>query len=93
MSDPSKGRNRDDERAAMGYLLERVSRLDFPATGLLISALVHYLDSNEPGAGFYALAVDVELVSRRATPDEKHDFWVSQVAAVQRHYSGGARSR
>ena len=71
----------------MGYLLERVSRLEFPSSGLLISALVHYLDSNEPGPGFYSLAVGVGLLGGHATAEAKHEFWVGQVAELHRVYS------
>jgi hypothetical protein len=48
--------NRQDERAAMGYLLGLVVEDNYPETHLMLSALVHYLDSNDAGPGFYALA-------------------------------------
>src|ERR1044072_7729598 len=45
------------ERAAIGRLLEQISEEAFAETeGLLISALVQYLDANDAGPGFYTLA-------------------------------------
>ncbi len=41
-----------DERAAMGRLLYLIVERNRPATGLMISALVTYLDANDAGTGF-----------------------------------------
>jgi hypothetical protein len=47
----------DTDRAAIGELLGKISENTFAKTdGLLISALVQYLDTNDAGPGFYALA-------------------------------------
>jgi len=47
---------RADERAAMGHLLGLIVERNLPTTELMISALVHYLDQNDAGPGFYVLA-------------------------------------
>lgn len=48
--------DRQDERAAMGHLLGLIVARNRPATKLMISSLVTYLDANDAGPGFYALA-------------------------------------
>jgi hypothetical protein len=40
---------RQDERATMGHLLGLIVERNRPATGLMISAMVTYLDSNDAG--------------------------------------------
>jgi hypothetical protein len=44
--------DRQDERAAMAHLLGLIVERNRPATGLMISALVTYLDANDAGPGF-----------------------------------------
>src|SRR5580692_11204871 len=53
--------SRADERAAMGHLLYLIVEQNRPSTGLMISALVTYLDANDAGGGFYAYAQDLGL--------------------------------
>lgn len=48
--------DRADERAAIGNLLGLIVERNRPTTNLMISALVNYLDQNDAGPGFYALA-------------------------------------
>jgi hypothetical protein len=79
--------NRQDERAAMGYLLGLVVEGNYPETNLMLSALVHYLDSNDAGPGFYALAQDYGLLPRRASADAKWTFWLQQVSALHDYYA------
>lgn len=55
----------DSERAAMGHLLGLVVNRNRPRTKLMISALVQYLNSNDAGPGFYALAVELGMLPRR----------------------------
>jgi hypothetical protein len=43
--------SRQDERAAMGHLLGLIVERNRPVTGLMISALVTYLDANDAGPG------------------------------------------
>lgn len=69
----------------MLYLVIEVNR---PATHLMISALVCYLDANDAGSGFYAFAQDLGLLARKASADEKLEFWVGQVKALHAYYSG-----
>jgi hypothetical protein len=78
--------NRDDDRAAMGHLLGAIVDATFPRTGLMISAIVLYLNENNAGTGFYALAKDLGLLPPHASETEKEEFWVSQVKAVYKHF-------
>jgi hypothetical protein len=78
---------RADERAAMGHLLYLIVERNRPSTGLLISALVTYLDANDAGTGFYAFAQELGLLSRKASAQAKLDFWVGQVSALHQYYS------
>jgi hypothetical protein len=82
--------NRHDERAAMGYLLGLVVEDNYPETQLLLSALVHYLDANDAGPGFYALAQEYGLLPPRASKAAKEAFWVGQVGAVHEFYARNA---
>jgi hypothetical protein len=43
--------DQESERAAMGYLLGRISDREFHPTGVLVSAIVNYLDANDAGLG------------------------------------------
>jgi hypothetical protein len=79
--------SRQDERAAMGHLLGLIVERNRPATGLMISALVTYLDANDAGPGFYALAQHLGDLARGASASAKFDFWVSQVKALHQHYA------
>ncbi|WP_371779727.1 hypothetical protein [Streptosporangium subroseum] len=78
---------RADERAAVGYLLGLIVERNLPTTDLMISALVHYLDKNDAGPGFYALASQLGLLSRGASLQAKEEFWVGQVNALHVYYS------
>jgi hypothetical protein len=79
--------SRQDERAAMGHLLGLVVERNRPATGLMISALVTYLDANDAGPGFYALAQQLGDLPRSASATARFDFWISQVKALHDHYA------
>ncbi len=79
--------SRADERAAMGHLLGLIVEQDRPATNLMISALVCYLDANHPGSGFYTYAQELVVLSRHASAQQKLDFWVGQVRALHDYYS------
>ena len=78
---------RADERAAMGHLLYLIVERNRPATNLMISALVTYLDANDAGAGFYTFAHELGLLPRNAPSHVKFEFWVRQVKALHEHYS------
>jgi hypothetical protein len=81
---------RQDERAAMGHLLGLVVQDAYPEIRLMLSALVRYLDANDAGTGFYALAHQLGLLPRHASKDAKEAFWVGQVNGIYAFY---ARSR
>jgi hypothetical protein len=77
------------ERAAMGHLLGLIVReRNRPVTGLMISALVVYIDGNDAGPGFYKLAQELgELPPGRLSPRAKEKFWIGQVKALYAYYS------
>jgi hypothetical protein len=76
------------ERAAMGHLLGLiVVERNRPVTGLMISALVIYLDGNDAGSGFYKLGQDLgELPPGGLSPGVKEQFWIRQVKALHAYY-------
>jgi hypothetical protein len=57
--------SRQDERAAMGHLLGMIVERNRPDTGLMISALVTYLDAKDAWPGFYALPATRRPAPRR----------------------------
>jgi hypothetical protein len=81
--------SRADERAAMGRLLYLIVELNRPATGLMISALVSYLDANDAGSGFYGYAQDLGMLPRNASAMQKLEFWAGQVKALHEYYAAG----
>ncbi|MDF5754607.1 hypothetical protein [Spongiactinospora sp. TRM90649] len=78
---------RQDGRAAMGHLLRRIVEQNRPASGLMISALVIYLDGSDAGSGFYSLAVDLGLLPRKPSARQKVEFWVGQLNRLHDHYA------
>jgi hypothetical protein len=84
---------RADERAAMGHLLWLIVERYRGDTGLMISALVHYLDANDAGSGFYKLAIELGLLKPGASQRAKEEFWIRQVNALyDRHSRTGSDS-
>jgi hypothetical protein len=71
----------------MGYLLGQISEHEYPRTGLLISALVHYLDANDAGPGFYKLAQKKNLIPLGASRSAQWEFWVKHVGQVHAWYA------
>jgi hypothetical protein len=69
----------------MGHLLYLIVERNRPSTGLMISALVTYLDANDEGTGFYSFAQELGLLSRNASAQAKLDFCVGQVSALHQH--------
>lgn len=77
----------DADRAAIGELLGAISEDTFVESGgLLISALVQYLGTNDAGPGFYALARSKGLPVPQKT-DDRQLFWAGHVAKVHEHYA------
>ena len=75
------------DRAAMGHLLGRVVESASQETGLMLSALVTYIDANDAGPGFYSLAADLGLLPRKATKTQQETFWTGQVSKIYDHYT------
>lgn len=78
-------------RNAMGDLLGEVVERSLEDSGVMLSALVMYLNENRPGAGFYNLAQSKGLLDKEATPDEKEAFWIDQCNKAYEAYDRGAR--
>ena len=81
--------NLEHDRAAMGELLGRlvdrsyIGTKDQPSGGLMISAIVMFLNENGVGGGFYRKAASLGLIaSELMSADAKFDFWVRQMTAV-----------
>jgi hypothetical protein len=81
--------NFEHDRAAMGKLLGRLVDRSYietknqPSGGLMISAIVMFLNENGVGGGFYRKAASLRLIaSERMSADAKFDFWVKQMTAV-----------
>lgn len=79
------------ERAALGYLLGLMVERDYPTSGLMISALVQYLDTNDAGPGFYFLARQLGLLAPGSSKQAQWDFWWQQVKALHERYQGPSR--
>jgi hypothetical protein len=77
----------DGERRAMGALLETIGERNRPESGVMITALVNYLDQNDAGPGFYAYAQRIGFLRKGANADERLDFWASQIGAVHAQYA------
>jgi hypothetical protein len=76
----------EHDRAAMGELLGTVVDATLDEDGVMLSALVHYLNHNDAGPGFYTLAALRGLLPAGASADERLVFWTSQVDACHRKY-------
>jgi hypothetical protein len=75
----------------MGHLLYLIVERNRPVTKLMISALVTYLNANEPGTGFYAFAQELGLLQHNASTEKRLDFWLRQVTKLHEFYSPQAR--
>lgn len=73
------------ERAGMGHLLGRIVTETYPDVGAMLSALVIYLDANDPGPGFYKLAEQMGLLASRSSKSARDAFWVDQFTKVVQH--------
>ncbi|TDD62085.1 hypothetical protein E1263_05430 [Kribbella antibiotica] len=80
------------DRAAVGYLLGRIVERNYSRTGLMLSALVRYIDANEAGPGFSQLAQQMNLLDKNASRSDKHDFWIGQVTQLHVQYGSASAS-
>ena len=83
----------DRDRNAIGAVLGEIVHRTIGDTGVMLSAIVVYIDRNDAGSGFYALAVQLGLLQNTATADEKLAFWSTQVAKVHERYARPRRRR
>lgn len=75
------------DRNAVGAVLGDVVKRTIGDTGVMLSAIVAYIDRNDAGPGFYNLAVQLGLLPNTATADDKLTFWSSQVAKLHDLYA------
>lgn len=81
------------DRAAVGTLLGDAVRRSIGDSGVMLSAIVVYIDRNDAGPGFFKFAADLGLLPSTATADDKLAFWSRQVKAVHQRYASPARVR
>lgn len=81
------------ERTAMGAVLGDVVHRTIGDAGVMLSAIVAYIDRNDAGPGFYGLAIQLGLLPNTATADDKLVFWSGQVAEVHKLYGQPPRER
>ncbi|WP_433420811.1 hypothetical protein ACQP1V_09050 [Microtetraspora malaysiensis] len=77
---------RIDERAAIGYLLGEIVKRNRPETGWMISALVLYKGSPDPGPGFFNLAADLYGLTPKPSYEQKIRFWRQNYDGIHGHY-------
>ncbi|MFC9584055.1 hypothetical protein ACFVJ8_14660 [Streptomyces yangpuensis] len=53
----------------------------------MISALVHYLGTNDAGPGFYVLAQHLGLLPKGSSATTRLEFWIGQVNRLHRLYA------
>jgi hypothetical protein len=81
------------DRTAVGALLGDVVNRTVGDTGVMLSAIVAYIDRNDAGPGFYHLAIKLGLLANTASADDKLVFWSGQVAKVHARYARPPRQR
>lgn len=75
------------DRNAVGAVLGDVVNRTIAETGVMLSAIVAYIDRNDAGPGFYSLAVELGMLPNTATQDDKLAFWSGQVSKVHDKYA------
>lgn len=83
----------ENDRRAVGAVLGDVVARTIDDSGVMLSSIVAYIDRNDAGPGFYALAVQRGLLPSNATVDDKLAFWTSQVDKVHKLYARPPRNR
>jgi hypothetical protein len=77
----------DSGRAAMGELPGRISDREFSRAGVLISAIVSYLDASDAGPGFYRLAQGRRLIRPGLRRQQQREFRAAHVGQVFTAYA------
>jgi len=83
----------ESDRAAVGAVLGDAVQRTIGDSGVMLSAIVVYIDRNDAGTGFYKLATQLGLLPNTADADDKLAFWARQVAAVHECYARQPRKR
>jgi hypothetical protein len=76
-----------------GAILGDIVRETIGESGVMMSAIVVYIDRNDAGPGFYKLAQLLGLLPPSATADDKLRFWSGQVKQVLEKYRRPRRVR
>ena len=66
----------------MGELLYRIVERDRPASGVMLSAIVKYLNENDAGSGFYSLAESYGELAKGASKARRDAFWTAEVGRL-----------
>ena len=74
------------DRTAMGHLLGLIVAETRGDTGLMLSAVVHYLDQADPGPGFFRLAQNLGLLPAGAGAAARDTFLVAQLNGLYAYY-------
>lgn len=83
----------DRDRTAIGVLLGDAVHRSIGDSGVMLSAIVVYIDRNDAGPGFYKFATQLGLLPSTAAADDKIAFWSQQVNAVHQRHARPARQQ
>src|SRR5258708_21899076 len=75
------------DRSAVGSVLGDVVNRTIGGTGVMLSAIVAYIDRNDAGPGFFSLAVQLGDLPSTATQDAKLLFRSTQVPTLHDLYA------
>lgn len=81
----ASGRPIDPESPAMGSILSAIARRSLSAKGVVLPCVI-LAQKGQPGAGFFAFAVEVGLLEKKANSNARFEFWARQVQATYRAY-------
>jgi hypothetical protein len=82
-------------RTRIGHLLGLVSQSSQYERGVMLTAIVGYLDplAQQLGGGFFKMAVKLHRLPARSTKEERDAFWVAEVGRVFAVYGADRRRR
>lgn len=78
------GEDRDEIARLLGEIAIHEHEQGRP---MLTSLVIHKGDDNNPGEGFFSIAVDIGLYSGSRDQLERVTFWANQVRQVHNHWS------
>jgi hypothetical protein len=79
--------NAEKDRKKMSELLEEIARFEHGENRPMLTALViHRGNDNNPGEGFFAIALELGLFQGSRDDIMRTTFWTQQVADVHAHW-------